>query len=89
MKCAVFWNVAPCNPEEEQQKLCLTLISYFFLALLFDPEDGGNMLIRNVTGFLRDHMALNRASIALSDTYEGWNFNNGNTAVETPCNGTK
>jgi hypothetical protein len=21
--------------------------------------------------------------------YEGWNFNNGNTAVETPCNGTK
>jgi hypothetical protein len=21
--------------------------------------------------------------------YEGWNFNSGNTAVETPCNGTK
>jgi hypothetical protein len=24
-----------------------------------------------------------------SHTYEGWNFNIGNTAVETPCNGTK
>jgi hypothetical protein len=25
----------------------------------------------------------------LYSLYEGWNFNNGNTAVETPCNGTK
>jgi hypothetical protein len=27
--------------------------------------------------------------IAVTGKYEGWNFNNGNTAVETPCNGTK
>jgi hypothetical protein len=27
--------------------------------------------------------------VMLTAYYEGWNFNNGNTAVETPCNGTK
>ena len=30
-----------------------------------------------------------RGQIAENCLYEGWNFNSGNTAVETPCNGTK
>jgi hypothetical protein len=64
MKCTIYWNVAPSNPEEEQQNLCLAHTSYCFLDLLFDPEDGGGIFIRNVGGFLPDHMALNRACTA-------------------------
>jgi len=30
-----------------------------------------------------------RAIPTIRNYYEGWNFNSGNTAVETPCNGTK
>jgi hypothetical protein len=33
--------------------------------------------------------AFNAAYSRRPKLYEGWNFNNGNTAVETPGNGTK
>jgi hypothetical protein len=33
--------------------------------------------------------SMNSENSCKTFIYEGWNFNNGNTAVETPCNGTK
>jgi hypothetical protein len=37
IKAAVFWDVMPCN-----------LIACCLLGLLFEPEDGGSMLLQNV-----------------------------------------
>jgi hypothetical protein len=36
---------------------CLMLDSYWLLDLLFDPEDGGRILLRNVGKFLLDYTA--------------------------------
>jgi hypothetical protein len=58
--------------------------------------DDVNILGDNVDTIKKNTQTLIDASKEVSlevnpekTKYEGWNFNNGNTAVETPCNGTK
>jgi hypothetical protein len=48
----------------------------FFFPLALQPNSGLSHL----------HETSRFTSVTI---YEGWNFNNGNTVVETPCNGTK
>jgi hypothetical protein len=45
MRSSVFWNIRPCNPAKENRSACYLLHADFLL--LFNPEDGGNMLLRN------------------------------------------
>jgi hypothetical protein len=39
MKSSTFWDITPCSRA--------LLAACFFLALLFSPEDGGDMFLRN------------------------------------------
>jgi hypothetical protein len=50
---AMFWAVNPYISDRPQHtgrlKLGLSLVSaYFMLSLIFHPEDGGDILLRNV-----------------------------------------
>jgi hypothetical protein len=40
MKSAIFWDITPCSPL-----LVTCFHSGVLLGLLFDPEDGGDMLL--------------------------------------------
>jgi hypothetical protein len=48
MNTSVFWVVTPFSYRTVQ---------HFFIGLLFDPEDGGNMFLRNV-GLRRNYTVL-------------------------------
>jgi hypothetical protein len=41
-----------------QSSVCCLLLVWFLLDLFFDPEDGVNTFLQNVSGLLRDHMSL-------------------------------
>jgi hypothetical protein len=45
-----FWDIAPCSQLKVKQNLLLATCFHadYFLGLFFDPEDGGNMFLRNV-----------------------------------------
>jgi hypothetical protein len=49
MKCTIFWDITPFSPLKINRRFCLphafTLVSF---SAFFDPEDGGDMLPRNV-----------------------------------------
>jgi hypothetical protein len=55
MKIVVFWDIPPCSPVEVHLRLPLT---GYLLRLLFDPEDGGSIFIRNFEGLLLDYTVL-------------------------------
>jgi hypothetical protein len=54
MKGSVFWDIAPCGPVQVENSFrgtslaCCLLHAYFLPGLLFDPEDVGDILLRNV-----------------------------------------
>jgi hypothetical protein len=49
MKSFIFWNMTPCSPlEVKTGSACYLLHASFFLGLLFDPEDGGDMFFQKV-----------------------------------------
>jgi hypothetical protein len=56
MKSSVFWDITPCSPVKLNKRLlpCCLLHASFSLGLLSDPDDGGDMFLRNV-GWLSPH----------------------------------
>jgi hypothetical protein len=58
MKRSIFWDIMPCTALEVNRRFGATchlylqpealLTARFFLVLFFDPEDGGNIFLRNV-----------------------------------------
>jgi hypothetical protein len=42
LKSSVFWDITPCGSA------CYLLFASFLLGLFFDPEDGGDIFLRNV-----------------------------------------
>jgi hypothetical protein len=47
-----------CNLVFSESFICYLLLAGFLLGLFFNPEDGGDMLHRNVILTLTDYMAL-------------------------------
>jgi hypothetical protein len=54
MKSFVSWGITPCNPLKVNRHFggteaaCHLFDAGFLLGLFFDPEDGGDMFLRNV-----------------------------------------
>jgi hypothetical protein len=69
MKSSIIWDVMLCGPLKVSWrfggKCCL-------FGLFFDPEDGGNMLVRDVEWLSTDHTALHprRKGFAQSPPWE-------------------
>jgi hypothetical protein len=54
MKSSIFWDITPCSlvkveEKVEQSSTLYLLHAVFWLGLLFEPEDGGDMFLRNVS----------------------------------------
>jgi hypothetical protein len=58
MKVAIFWDIAPCSLQMQRRfsGTCHVLVLYL-VRLIFDPEDGGDTLLRNA-GSYTDYTAL-------------------------------
>jgi hypothetical protein len=55
VKSSVFWDIAPCSPDQINRRFeatCRLLLAGFLLGLFYDPEHRGDMLPRNVRRFL-------------------------------------
>jgi hypothetical protein len=50
-----LWDIIPCNPCNSA---CYLLHANFLRGLIFDPEYGGNMLLRNAVRLSVEYMAL-------------------------------
>jgi hypothetical protein len=49
MKSSVLWDITLCRPLEVKLSCaCHLLHTGFLLGFFFDPEDGGDMFLRNV-----------------------------------------
>jgi hypothetical protein len=55
MKSSIFWDITPYGPlkvyrrcGEAKSSACYPLHARFLLGSFFDPEDGGEMFLRNV-----------------------------------------
>jgi hypothetical protein len=52
MNISIFWNKTPCSllkVNRQSQALLSTCFTLgFLLDLFFDPEDGGDMFLRNI-----------------------------------------
>jgi hypothetical protein len=49
MKIPVFWDITPHNPlKDNRRSACYLLHASFLIDLFFDPEDGGDMYLRNI-----------------------------------------
>jgi hypothetical protein len=73
MKSTIFWDITPCSPLKVNRRLggsnnkpskkpawkqVASLHTGFLLGLVFHPEDGGDMFLRNVGWFLTGNTAL-------------------------------
>jgi hypothetical protein len=67
-KSYVFWDTAPCSPLKVKRRFGGTYRHHLHgriisqarkqLGLFFDPEDGGNIFLRNVGRLATDYTAL-------------------------------
>jgi hypothetical protein len=71
-KNSIFWDITPCSPLKVDRRVRGTRRLHlhcrrisrscfhagFLLDLCFDPEDGGDMFLRNVGWFSTDYTAL-------------------------------
>jgi hypothetical protein len=52
LKSTIFWDITPCRPlkvnDVSEDLLATYFHAGFFLGLIFGPEDGGDMFLRNV-----------------------------------------
>jgi hypothetical protein len=67
--CTLFWNITPSSPlkvkrdvseEHIEASLITRFHSGFLFGLYFDPEDGGNMFLRNMLNFNGLHDILSQ-----------------------------
>jgi hypothetical protein len=62
LKSTIFWDITPCSPLKVSRRfgalLATSFHARFLLALFFDPEDGGDMFLRNIGWLSRDYMVL-------------------------------
>jgi hypothetical protein len=79
-KSSILWDIIPCSPLKisrrfggkcrlEQSSPCYLFYSGFLIALSFDPDDGDNMLLRNVCWLLADYIAFTSQKTEL---FNGW-----------------
>jgi hypothetical protein len=72
MKFNIFWDIVPCSPYmslcfggtyhlhlqgRKSAKQETTCSCWFLARLIFNPEDGGDMFLRNISSYM-DYMAL-------------------------------
>jgi hypothetical protein len=55
MKSAIFWDVTPCRPLKVNRRLATRFHAFFLLALFLDPEDLGDIFLRNVACLSTDY----------------------------------
>jgi hypothetical protein len=61
IKSYIFQNITPCSPLKGNRHRALLAICFhadFLLSLFFDPEDGGDIFLRNVGYLSTDYAAL-------------------------------
>jgi hypothetical protein len=69
IKSTVFWDITPCSPLKVNRRFGGTYSLYLearlptnfhagILLRLFDPEDGGDILLRNIGEILADYTAI-------------------------------
>jgi hypothetical protein len=65
MKSYIFWDIMSRSPLKSNQPFgrvcrsaCCLLHAAFLYGLVFHPEDGGDVFLRNVGGHLPDYTAL-------------------------------
>jgi hypothetical protein len=59
MKSSIFWD--------SESSACYLLHAIFLRGLVFDPEDGGDMFLRNFGYILKDYMELYPTALAISE----------------------
>jgi hypothetical protein len=61
MKISIYRLITPCSPLKVNRRLALLVICFhagFLLGLFFNPENGGDMFLRNFGWFSTDYKAL-------------------------------
>jgi hypothetical protein len=54
MKTSIFWDITPCSPLKDNRRFRGALLATcfhagFLLGLFFNPEDGGDMFLQNMS----------------------------------------
>jgi hypothetical protein len=57
MKSSAFWDITPCSLSKVKRR-CHLLLAGFLLGFFFDPEEEGDVLLRNIGYISTDHTAL-------------------------------
>jgi hypothetical protein len=57
-KSSVSWDIMPCGPLKVKQSFVRSLFHDWSPALLFNPEYGDDIFLRNIGRFSPDHMTL-------------------------------
>jgi hypothetical protein len=61
MKSPIFWDITPFSPLKVNQRFggtCYLSHTSFLLGLFLNPEDGGDMFLRNFERLSADYTAL-------------------------------
>jgi hypothetical protein len=64
MKRSILWDTTPCSPLKINRRFggtCRLFHAGFLLGLFFDPEDEGDVFLRNVGRLSTDYRTYNPA----------------------------